>query len=679
MHGHAGKILVLDLTDRTTAIIETAEYDEWIGGHGLATALFFDFVKDKTVGCFDPGNTLVIAPGLFAGTLVPGSCRAELVGIQAQSYPHEWFGRSNCGGRFPAMIKYAGYDAVVIQGRADTPTWVSILDDKVTFQNAVGLWGLNTTDTQKSIVGKLGITREGERAAVLAIGPAGENKSRIATINHDAGCAFGQGGFGGVWGAKNLKAISVLGTGGIPIADPGDLVEARMWAERTYSYDAQSPRTHQWQEFITSHFGGHPNRQWVPFEKGTRRSSGCWNCHLNCKPKTASQLGNSAHCITALFYQDWDLKRHGHVTEISGRAANLLGELGINAFEAYSMLSYVNRLYESGVLGAGRDIDTDIPVDEIGELSFVEELLHSVAYRRGIGDDLAEGLPRAAERWGRLKEDLATGDLPAPFWGYPIHYDPRTEVYWGYASLVTSRDVNCHDFNVAAFWMPTLDIMNDREPILSASEVAQIVADKALPYADPRMIDFSDENLYTIHMARTTAWLLHYSLFWKQSCGLCDNAFADFINPYGPENRGLTPEGELRFWKAVTGESLSLEESLDLGRRVLNLNRGIWVLQGRHRDQEVFPEFVHETDATGVSYVPGKTPAYYCPVLEGGEWSYKNVVPRRLDRTGVEKWKTVFYELEGWDTATGWPGREALADPSLSSLIGELEEHGKLV
>ncbi len=300
---------------------------------------------------------------------------------------------------------------------------------------------------------------------MLTIGPAGERLSRIATIQHDAGCAFGQGGFGGVWGSKKLKAISVVGTQGVEVADPAALIETRFWAERIYAYDADAPRVHQWLEFVASHFGGHPGRQWAPFDRDSRRSSGCWGCHLNCKPKTASQLGNSAHCRTAQFYQSWDREKHGAVTEVSGRAADLLGELGVNAFEVDSMLKYLDTLHRQGVLGPGRDVHTDLPLDDIGELGFLEELLHRIAYRREIGDDLAEGLPRAAERWGRLDTDLGTGDLAAPFWGYPDHFDPRTEPYWGYASLVTSRDVNCHDFNVAAYWMPTLDITHGREPL----------------------------------------------------------------------------------------------------------------------------------------------------------------------------------------------------------------------
>ncbi len=95
--------------------------------------------------------------------------------------------------------------------------------------------------------------------------------------------------------------------------------------------------------------------------------------------------------------------------------------------------------------------------------------------------------------------------------------------------------------------------------------MAEIIAAKTVPYCDPRMLDFSDDNLYSEHMARTTAWLLHYSLFWKQSCGLCDNAFADFLNPYGEGNRGLTPEGETRFLEAVTGRGLDFAESMEIG------------------------------------------------------------------------------------------------------------------
>lgn len=694
MYGYTGKILVVNLTEKKISTINTRDYEEWIGGHGIATAIFFDRVKDKTISAFDPDNVLVMVSGLFAGTLVPGACRMEMVGIQAQSYPYEWFGSSNAGGRFPAMLKFAGYDGIVLEGKADKPTWINIIDGDVKLEDASRLWGLDTWETQNVIFKEIsqqvnstngfgdwrntkGELKTTQWPAILAIGPAGENKSRIAIIQHDASCAFGQGGFGGVWGAKNLKAISALGTGHVKVADPKALMEARLWAGQKYGADPDNPKINAWQEFITSHFGGHPGRGWTPFDK-QRRSHGCYGCHLNCRPRISSGLGNEGICTEALFYQAFDLEKHGQITEISGKATGLLDKMGINAFELYIYLPYLKTLHDKGILGRGKKIETDLPFDKIGEVEFAADLIHKIAYRKGIGDDLAEGFPRAAERWGRIDEDYSTGILQSMSWGYPMHYDPRTEVYWGYASLISGRDVNSHDFNVISYWMPTLDIAAKREPIISAMKASEIIAEKCIPYNDPQMIDFSDQNLYSIHMAKTTAWLLHYCTFWKRSCGLCDNAFADFVNPYGPDNKGLTPEGEMRFFKAVTGKDLSFADTMEIGRKIFTLNRGIWTLQGRHRDMEKFPEFIYSVPAEGTSYVPGEPPSYYMPVLENEKWIYKSVVPRCLDREKVEEWKTIFYKLEGWNPKMGWPSESTLNELGLQRLSAELKKAGKL-
>lgn len=683
-----GKILRVNLTTRKISTLSTSDYKEWLGGHGLAVALFFDLVKAKSVGAFDPGNTLVIAPSYFSGSLVPAACRTEMVGIQAQSYPYEWFTRTNVGGRFANMCKYAGFDAIVLEGAAEKPTWINIVDSDVELVDATNLWGLDTVDTQKVIFknvigsagyGKWRATKKGEtiqRPAVLTIGPAGENRSRLGTVMTDMGNAFGQGGFGGVWGSKNLKAISVLGTGSVEVANPDELMQARIWAEKNYGADVDNPRINAWQEFITSHFGGHPNRGWAPYDQ-QRRASGCTGCHLNCRPRTSSGYGNESICVDALYYQNWDLSKHGKITEITGYAADLAQRLGINSFELHTELAYLKALYDKGVLGRGMKIDTDLPFEKIGEAEFIQQLLTQIAYRKGIGNDIAEGIPRAAQRWGRYKEDTESGIMAAMFWGYPVHYDTRAEVYWGYASIVGARDINCHDFNVPAYWMPSLDIPAKKTPIVTAEQVAKWVGEMP-PYHDPEMMNFATSNIYSVHMARTTAWLLHYSTFWKQTCGLCDNAFADFVNPYGPNNRGITPDGELKFFKAATGRKISFEESLEMGRKMHNLSKAIWTLQGRHRDMEVFPDYVFSVDTEGTSYVPGEPPSYYMPTKENGKWDYRNVVPRHLDRKKFEEWKTRYYELEGWDPKTGWQKEKVLKDLGLDKAASELKATGKL-
>jgi aldehyde:ferredoxin oxidoreductase len=689
MYGLTGNILRVNLTKEQISIIKTADYREWIAGHGLGAAIFFDLVKDKSVSAFDSRNVLVIAPGLFSGTLVPAACRTELVGIQSQSYPYEWFSRSNVGGRFANMVKYAGYDAIVLEGAASRPVWINIVEGEVELCDAEYLWGMDTYETQtvvfKKVIGSGGLGKwtktRGRRQttqmpSVLCIGPAGENRSRIATIQTDAGNAFGQGGFGGVWGAKNLKAISVWGTGSVDVANPRGLMEARLWAQQNYGADFDNPIIHDWQEFITSHFGGHPNRRWTPFD-AQRRASGCHGCHLNCKPRTSTGFANESICANTLFYQKYDRERHGEVTEVSGKAANLFQKYGINVFEFRHTLDYLRTLHDQGALGRGKDIDTDLSLDKIGEAEFIEDLCHKIAFRKDIGNDLAEGFPRAAERWGRIDEDLKTGLLNAMFWGYTRHYDTRTEVYWGYASLVTGRDINCHDFNVPAFWMPNLDIPQGKRPVMTAEEVANIMGEMA-PFHDPEMMNFATHNIYSEHMAKTVAWLLRYSTFWKQSCGLCDNAFADFINPYGPNNRGLTPWGELKFYEAVSGEKITFEESMEFGRRMCNLDKAILTLQGRHRDMEEFPEYVYSVPTEGLSYLPGKPPTYYMCTKVGGRWDFRDVAPRHLDKEKVEEWKGLYYAMEGWDPKTGWQKKSTIEDLGLGHVTKELDAAGKL-
>ncbi|MBC8180819.1 hypothetical protein H8E88_06815 [candidate division KSB1 bacterium] len=132
MNGYAGKILMLDLTQRKVGVLPTSKYQHWMGGHSMGSAIFFDLVKDKTIDGFHPDNVVTLMTSPLSGTLVPGaSGRTEVQGIGVQSYPIGWFTRSNFGGRFSAMLKFAGWDGIVFQGKADKQVWVDIRDDDV--------------------------------------------------------------------------------------------------------------------------------------------------------------------------------------------------------------------------------------------------------------------------------------------------------------------------------------------------------------------------------------------------------------------------------------------------------------------------------------------------------------------------------------------------------------------
>ncbi|NLL90733.1 MAG: aldehyde:ferredoxin oxidoreductase, partial [Dehalococcoidales bacterium] len=149
---YTGKILRLDLTNRTSSIIDTEPYQQWGGGFGISQAVFWDECEDVTVGGFDPKNVLVIATNPMTGTLAPSvGNKIEMTGIQVYSYPKEYYTRTNCGQFVGPMLKRAGWDGIVIKGEASSPVWVNIINDKVVFEDASDLWGKDTHYTQKEI------------------------------------------------------------------------------------------------------------------------------------------------------------------------------------------------------------------------------------------------------------------------------------------------------------------------------------------------------------------------------------------------------------------------------------------------------------------------------------------------------------------------------------------------
>ncbi|MCP4716895.1 MAG: aldehyde:ferredoxin oxidoreductase [Deltaproteobacteria bacterium] len=723
MYGYTGKILHLKLSERKYEIIETAAYDQWVGGHGIGSAIFFDLVRDKTIDGFDEKNVVTVMTSPLTGTIAPGAgARLELQGIGVQSYPYEWFTRSNIGGRFGPMLKFAGWDGIVIGGKADSPVWVDIRDEGVTFRDGASLWGLDTWQAQEQIwqdVGgkggfgrwiELGDKKTGgrttQRPAVLAIGQAGENLSRMACIVHDAGNAAAQGGFGAVWGSKNLKAISVIGSGTVTVADARSLLDARLWAKKNYQIDLTNPNnltdavstTGRLKTRISATFSAPPVPVifWQQPEKS--RPKACFGCPSGCRAINSMGLGNESSCIESWMYSCYDLWRHstplvrlkasffrllagdlaelftylergGKQTEAALAATDLTQRYGLNAFELLRGIPYLRNLNKMGVLGKGRQIDTDLQFQKIGTTEFAEELLRSIAYREGIGDDVAEGFPRAAEKWGRVDEDSASGLLPFPYWGYPDHYDPRVQLEWGYGSMVGDRDINEHVINTIC-QMATISMGMRTEPAVSAQQAAEICAEKMEPFdGDPMMIDFSTENMYSEHIAKMVSWHRHYTRFWKQSVLFCDFLFPDFINPIRDDKRGLSGEAEPKFYKAVTGRELSFAEGVVLGKKIWNLDNAIWSLQGRHRDMVHFAEYIYTQPYPTAAMVPGK---------QDGEWAFINAQGRSIDKDKFEEWKTLYYTLEGWDIATGWPTRKTLSELGLDAVADELEEHGKL-
>src|SRR5512137_86283 len=213
--GWAGKVLRVDLSTGRTRTEDTVErYKDYLGGTGIGYKVMWDEVPAGT-GPYDPANRIVFAVGPLAGTGAPCNGRTAITTLWPTCSPKPLVATGHMGGQFAAKLKYAGYDAVVIKGKAERPVWLSIVDEKVQIRDARRLWGEGIRQTTSAITRIMG-----PEAVVAAIGQAGENlvpmSVVISSVSHSAG------GIGSVMGAKNLKAIGVVGTGSVRIAGDKD-------------------------------------------------------------------------------------------------------------------------------------------------------------------------------------------------------------------------------------------------------------------------------------------------------------------------------------------------------------------------------------------------------------------------------------------------------------------------
>ena len=697
MFGFTGNILHIDLSTEKIETLATEKYKRWGGGHGMGSALFWDFCKDKSItDGRDPKNVVCIAASPFSGTNVPSAGgRCEVVGVGVGLYPVSWFTRSNFGGRFSATMKYAGWDAIVISGKAKKPVWIDIQNQNVTIHPAKDIWGKDTRDTQESIwqnIDQQRATVDGwqhlpekggtgyttQKPAVLTIGPAGENQVATACLVHDAGNGAGQGGFGAVWGSKNLKAISVHGSGSVDIADPAALVQARLDAKKYYAADNENPDMRHWGPFGQAAkpvlFCDSPSKR--------RRVQSCQGCINGCRARFDIGYGNEVSCQETAWYGShagkWTKGDKAKSVEIIMRAGELCNRLGVNTYPLMAGLEWLEYLFHEGVLGPGKKIPSELDWEKIGSMEFAEQFIHAIADKTDIGAGVADGWVQAAHAWGR-EEDHNSGHLLFPYWGMPEHgYDARAELEWGYETIMCDRDMNSHCINWI-FWQVNVSIFFGQRPFIEAEQLAKLVTAKLAPYVkSTAALDYSTPNMYSEDVMQLTRWHIHYSRFWKNSALLCDFRWADLFNTNTEDFEGATGSekaGEQVFWNAVTGDKKSFVDGLEIGRQIWAIDNAIWTLQGRTRDMVKFADYIYDKPFDKAELLP----FYFWPCRdEKGEWHYQDIMHRSHDREKFEDWKTRFYTLEGCDPATGWPTRETLAAMDLDFVADELEKHKRL-
>ena len=214
----AGQILRVNLTERKVSHEPVAPYvDRFIGGKGINLKILFDGIKLGTKP-FDAENLLLFGVGPLVGTPFPGACRID---VMAKSPVTGAFGNSGMGGYLGAELKFAGYDNLIIEGRAEKPAYLYIRDNQVEIKDASAIWGHDTYETPFMVREDL----KDHKAKVVCIGPAGERRVVYASIMSGTGNAAARTGMGAVMGSKNLKAIAVRGTKGITVARPREFLE----------------------------------------------------------------------------------------------------------------------------------------------------------------------------------------------------------------------------------------------------------------------------------------------------------------------------------------------------------------------------------------------------------------------------------------------------------------------
>ena len=235
--GWTGNMLTIDLT--RNKVDNQSLADDWlhkyVGARGFAVRMLYDLTGPET-DPLGPENVAIIGAGPLTGTLAPASSRCEVV---SKSPLTGMYGRADVGGKFGALMKYAGYDIIVVKGKAEQPVYIWIDDDIIEIRDARDLWGLDVWQTRKKVFARyepasLSSKHFLKPISSMLIGPAGENLSLAAAVMCGAAHAAGLGGLGAVWGSKNLKGIAVRGTQGVTVADKMGFRDAILAAQKEF-------------------------------------------------------------------------------------------------------------------------------------------------------------------------------------------------------------------------------------------------------------------------------------------------------------------------------------------------------------------------------------------------------------------------------------------------------------
>ncbi len=624
-YGYTGKILRVDLSTGRIEVEEPSDlfYRTYVGGRNFIVYHLLRQVP-PTADPLGPENKLIFATGVLTG--VPVGCTGRN-SVGAKSPLTGAYGEAEAGGFFGAELKFAGFDAIIVQGQAAQPVYLWIHDGEAEIRAARHLWGQDIAIGQALLRAELG-----DRLIRTAqIGPAGENLVRYATIANDVIHIYGRCGLGAVMGAKKLRAIAVRGHTKLPVADPEAVRSfgrrfAETWRQRAGElYDVGTLGSLS----ALNAVGGLPT---CNFQAGslanTERISGerlrdtilvdregCFACGIKCKRVVETRVGEHGYAVDRAYggpeYETVAaLGSNCGVADLVAiaKANELCNRYGLDTISAGTTIAWAMECFERGILEP-----TDVEGLELrfGNGAAVVELIEKIAHRQGIGDLLAEGVWRAARQVGQGSEQFA---MHVKGLELPLH-EPRIKhgLGLGYAVSPTGAD----------------HVHNIHDDLYTSAESPFFDRIRALGILEP---------LPATDLSPAKVRLFAYDVLWWSlfNClELCAN---------GPYVLDLNLVNDLV--RATTGWNTSLWELTKVAERSVTLPQLFNVRAGFTPADDRLPE------------------RFFQPLRSSS-------TGRPVDRDQFEAARRLYYEMRGWDTRTGAPTRANMVELALDEFLPE--------
>ena len=649
LYGYTGKILHVDLTSGSISVEEPPEelYRTYMGGSALG---LYYLLKNTPPGAdpYGPENTLAFMLAGITGAPIAGQSRATVV---AKSPLSGGVGDSQAGGFWPAELKFAGFDGIVIQGISPKPVYLWIKQGEVELRDASHLWGKTTNEVDEMLMEELG----DKRIQITQVGPSGEKLVRLSAILNMATRAHGRTGMGAVMGSKKLKAIVVRGgKKKLPMADP-DRVRKIMQpsiANVRADEDVWSLAKYGTLGILESQnaVGGLPTKNydsgWMGYDRaaaiGGERlfdellrgadednqlklgRETCYSCAVRCKRVVESEWqgraidpksGGPEYETSSVFGSYCDIDDIG----ATAYANQLCNQFGVDTIAAGATMAFAIDCFEKGIITAE---DTGGIELGWGNAEAMIEMLEKTLVREGFGDVLAEGSAKAAARIGNGAEDLVVATKGGEFPAHMPQVKPSLAVIYAVNPFGADHQSSEHDPGYTP-------------------EVAAASPDKyGKRMADIGLTDQQPENV--LNDAK-----VEFALKTQYAYSALDTADAcQFV--FGPSWQLLGMEELAGVISAVHGEEMTVAELMTLGARRLNMLRAFNAREGITREHDTLPKKLFEP-------------------LEGGPSDGKFI-----DRDEFERALATYYEMAGWDPVTGNPTAETLDGLGLGWLKPEL-------